>query len=138
MRRRFTRRALVGCLAVLFQLAAGLEAPFDLNLCIADDGHTVLEIGHAGGACRNEIERHHPGLASFDLEELAHHPCRDLSLRAGECGPGSSQPRLGQLASFVVASARVDLAGGATRVSHEGIASHSVGPMLRRTVVLLV
>lgn len=138
MHRRRTKRAAVSCLALLLQLAAGLEAPFDLNLCIAEDGHTVLELAHADGACTQEVERHHPELEALDPEEFAHHPCRDLNFSTSECGPASAEPRIGLLASVASAPAAGALSHAAARVSHLGDAVHPPAVLQRRTVVLLV
>ena len=138
MHRRRTQRAAVGCLALLLQLAAGLEAPFDLNLCIAEDGHTVLELSHADGRCTQEVERHHPEWGALDPDEFAHHPCRDLSLRTSQCGPSSSHPRIRSLANVVANPAGAEAADAVARVSHFGEAAHAPAVLQRRTIVLLV
>lgn len=65
-----------------------------LSLCIAQDGHTSLELAHAEDTCALEVERHHPGLDEIGAEEFAEHPCRDLNLQMSECVPGSTEPEI--------------------------------------------
>ena len=138
MGRSRTKRAAVGCLALLLQLAAGFEAPLDLNLCIAEDGHTVLELAHAEGACIREVERHHREWEALDFGGIAHHPCRDLNLSSSECGPASSEPRIGSLAMVVSVSTDDVLSLVATRFSHLAAGAHAAAVLQRGTVVLLV
>ena len=125
MGRSRTKRAAVGCLALLLQLAAGLEAPLDLNLCIAEDGHTVLELAHADGACIREVERHHREWEALDPEGIAHPLCRDLNLSSSECGPASSELRIGSLAMVVSVPTDDVLSLVATRLSHLAAAAHA-------------
>lgn len=132
-------RAAVAVLALVLQMVAGVGAVFDVNLCIADDGHASLEFAHTRSECRQEVARHHPDLSSIEPAEFAHHPCRDLSLAMDDCASVSAEPRIVPVGGYALAVA------APAGVGLDSAAHHSVGVQLRDfavghrlTVVMLV
>lgn len=135
---RITRRASIALLASLLQLIAGIESAMGLSLCIAEDGHTSLELAHADDTCALEVERHHPQLDEIDAEELAEHPCRDLNLHMSECGPGSTEPEIAPLVTANVL-AIPDASDEPPDHLHEWKTAHDPPGALRyHTIVLLI
>ncbi len=135
---RSTRRASIALLASLLQLIAGVESAMGLSLCIAEDGHASLELAHADETCALEVERHHPELDEIGAEELAEHPCRDLSLHMSECGPGSSEPEIAPLVAATV-PADPDVSEEPPDPLHERkTARDPPGALRYHTIVLLI
>ena len=66
-------------LSLILQLALSLQPSIGLTLCVADDGHMSFELAHSE-PCTRELRRHHPDRRQFEVDELAHHPCRDIPL----------------------------------------------------------
>ena len=67
-------------LRVILLLAMGVQGPFGLTLCLADDGHAILELAHGAAPCASEVRRHHPDAETLAEHEFARHPCRDVPL----------------------------------------------------------
>jgi hypothetical protein len=83
--RRFRATTLLVWLCLLLQLS-GTAIAFGTVLCVASDGHVVLEVAHPG-SCVTEARRHHDAAAhDEDTHEAAlgehcgQHPCTDIAL----------------------------------------------------------
>jgi hypothetical protein len=74
------RHIVILWLCAVVQLVASVQPALGLRLCVADDGHTTVELAHAGPECPEEIRRHHPDAGAFSGDELAPHSCRDVSI----------------------------------------------------------
>jgi hypothetical protein len=74
------RHIVILWLCAVIQLVASIQPALGLRLCVADDGHTAVELAHADPECLGELRRHHPGAGAFSGDELAPHSCRDVSI----------------------------------------------------------
>jgi hypothetical protein len=70
-KKRAMRKALV-------LLLGALELPVGLSLCIAEDGHSTIELAHAAVPCTSHFQRHHPGATEVEANHLDEHACRDV------------------------------------------------------------
>ena len=130
------RRPTVG--ALVFLLVA-LELPAGLSLCIADDGHSTIELAHAASPCTSHFQRHHPGAGAVEANHLDDHPCRDIPLleasirrEASSCRAANAEAR---------AMTRAPWAMGArpsTRAQARAAAAVQLARPLERSVVLLI
>lgn len=126
-------------LRVVLLLAMSVQSPFGLTLCLADDGHAVLELTHGAALCASEIRRHHPEAEILAEHEFARHPCRDVPLlerasyRTTDATPFPA-PSLLLLASPVAetANAPAPLAGRFAAIGPPKMTMRSI-----RSVVLL-
>lgn len=132
-------RAAVAGLALVLQMVAGVGAVFDVNLCIADDGHASLEFAHSRSECRQEVARHHPDLSSIEPAEFAHHPCRDLSLATDHCATAAAEPRIVSVGGYALVVPATEAIGLDSAMHHpDGVVPRDFAVLHRRTVVLLV
>ncbi len=83
-------RVIATALGLTLAVSAG-GASADWTLCVGDDGHTTLELAHAGSDCLTEDRRHHPKRSAPDMGGPSHHGCRDVPLVEGDSGHVSSQ-----------------------------------------------
>jgi len=72
--------AKVAWIFIGLQLLVGLNGPFGIDLCVAEDGHTTVELTHADTQCGVDAWRHHSEVEVLDSSELERHPCRDVPL----------------------------------------------------------
>jgi len=77
--RRKQRRSVLGVFTLLL---AVLELPVGLSLCIAEDGHSTIELAHAGAPCTSHFQHHHPDASAVEPNHLDEHPCRDVPFLA--------------------------------------------------------
>lgn len=80
MRRGDVIRPLVLLLAAQLPLGA---VPGGLNLCVANDGHTAVELAHGTAPCMREAQRRHSSVRG-EPQEIERPPCRDVSLRPAD------------------------------------------------------
>jgi len=93
VRRRY-RIAGAAWLFIGLQLLAGAGGPLGVELCVADDGHTSIELAHAELPCAGDVRRHHSPARTVDAVDLERHPCRDVPLLESRSHTGSSENRL--------------------------------------------
>jgi hypothetical protein len=130
------RRALarLSWLCLVLQLV-GAATMFGRVLCVATDGHTAVEIAHAG-ACETEARRHH-GEEPAGIAACAEHGCTDIAF---------SQPALRSSHDEIAPTPALVASPGATHASRVACApsrpsaasSHEDTVRARRSVVLLV
>jgi len=72
--------ARVAWIFIGLQLLVGWNGPFDIDLCVAEDGHATIELPHADTPCGVDAQRHHADVEVLDPAEFERHPCRDVPL----------------------------------------------------------
>jgi len=114
VRRRSKVRLALGGLTVLLQLLGSVPASFGLNICVADDGHRALEVGHGDLPCNSDFLRHHPREGLEAEHGLEQHPCEDVEIVGSElwlksaasgCGPQHIAVSPSRLSARPIASA---------------------------------
>lgn len=126
-------------LVLALQLFGGIFPSSTLVLCVAADGHTDVEVAHAGGRCLTDYQRHHPEVTGACA--LDQHGCVDVIL--------SQQPLCSTVASEGSAINQGPALPGATLelfpptappFHRNTVATRTVDSHLsaRRTIVLIV
>jgi hypothetical protein len=131
-----TRKGLAA-VCLLLQLT-GAALAFGRVLCVASDGHVVVEVAHAG-SCETETRRHHDRDEPGALRGCGDHPCTDVAL-SHPAWHGRSRALDDATAPYAtVVPHAIEATAVATVVTTPSPGPHDpVALRARRTVVLLV
>ena len=132
---RFVLLRRVSWLGLLVQVVASLSVAAPV-LCVADDGHVVLEAPHLG-TCETDARRHHAERRCRLDEESAEHGCTDSVLSQ----PGRAEPRFSASDGTHAVSVPLPGAGLASSPHLQPAVSRPIPPDVlhtRRHVVLLI
>lgn len=132
--------ARVAWIFIGLQLLVGLNGPFGIGLCVAEDGHTTIELTHADTQCGADARRHHSDMEVLDSSEFERHPCRDVPLLQSRPCTRAADARLVPPAAAALPVVPPCLPQGSVQVSH--IADHDSAPPLTlnsiRSIVLII
>lgn len=133
--RHSTLASALGWLVLVFQATIGTATAGQV-LCIASDGHVVVELAHAGD-CGQEVVRHHGGHAADTAfaNECGAHPCADILIAS----PASRASAFDQAGAALAPASAVSPAPRLLRHSSEHSTPDANGMLsARRCVVLRV
>jgi hypothetical protein len=129
-------------LGILVHLGIAAAAAPGLVLCVADDGHVVLETAHADARCTTDYERHHPEPAADAASDVDRHACTDTELRQVASRDGERTSASSARPAVVAVTLRHEWISAVAPIASapigRGGALHPPGSLAqRRTVVLL-
>ena len=132
--------ARVAWIFIGLQLLVGLNGPFGIGLCVAEDGHTTLELRHADTRCGVDARRHHSEVEVLDAAEFERHPCRDIPLLESRPCSRTAETRLVPPAAAVFPVGPPSLARGPDEVvltaDHDGAPPLTLDSI--RSVILVI
>jgi len=137
--RKSLRRHVASILCAILSASSGAAGTVHWNLCVADDGHSTIEVSHGDSDCWTEVRRHHAGTTALDRTELGRHSCTDIPIV--EAGAGHTSGHRFSLEWLPASSCRgVGCATVRRSLADRSDVDPRIAQVLRwqRTVVLIV